>query len=248
MARARLLKPGFFTNDKLNTLHPYARLLFAGLWTIADREGRLEDRPLRIKAEIFPYDNVKVPRLLDALEEAAFILRYESGNVHFIQILSFRKHQTPHVREPASIIPAPDEHWDSTVPAPDEHESGPAVAVAVIDPVAVSGVTAAEPPAPSRKRALSVDDVTWINETQAKHPTVNVREIIARKKNRNTWDDYKDHRAAVLVAIGFEEKKVTEATNGRTSKTGRGVPGVRSSDGPDMEQWDAYAAATASRQ
>jgi len=33
-----------------------ARLLYPGLWMLADREGRLEDRPLRIKAEILPYD------------------------------------------------------------------------------------------------------------------------------------------------------------------------------------------------
>ena len=35
-----------------------ARLLFVGLWTIADRNGRLEDRPKRIRAELFPYDEI----------------------------------------------------------------------------------------------------------------------------------------------------------------------------------------------
>ena len=56
MARARNLKPSFFTNDKLAELHPLGRLLFAGLWTIADREGRLEDRPKRIKTDVsLPY-------------------------------------------------------------------------------------------------------------------------------------------------------------------------------------------------
>lgn len=140
MARARLLKPGFFTNEQLHTLHPYARLLFAGLWTIADREGRLEDRPTRIKVEIFPYDNVKIVGLLDALEAAGFIVRFESGGTKFIQILNFLKHQSPHVREPASTIPAPGQHEASTGPAPvralAQHDPGPAVAVAVIDPVA----------------------------------------------------------------------------------------------------------------
>jgi hypothetical protein len=33
------------------------RLLFTGLWCLADREGRLEDRPAEIKAEIFSYDD-----------------------------------------------------------------------------------------------------------------------------------------------------------------------------------------------
>ena len=37
MARARNIKPGFFTNDVLADCDPLARLLFAGLWTVADR-------------------------------------------------------------------------------------------------------------------------------------------------------------------------------------------------------------------
>ena len=41
MARARILKPGFFANELLADINPYGRLLFAGLWTLADREGTL---------------------------------------------------------------------------------------------------------------------------------------------------------------------------------------------------------------
>lgn len=113
MARTRNIKPGFFRNDKLCELQPLTRLLFAGLWTIADREGRLEDNPRRIRAEIFPYeDKVGVPKLdsmLQELCEPGFILRYESDGSRFINIPNFKKHQNPHVKEPASIIPAPDE-------------------------------------------------------------------------------------------------------------------------------------------
>ena len=50
MARARNIKPGFFANENLAECDPLARLLFAGLWCLADREGRLEDRPKRIAA------------------------------------------------------------------------------------------------------------------------------------------------------------------------------------------------------
>ena len=51
MARARNIKPGFFLNEELGVLPPLVRILFAGLWCIADRDGRLEDRPKRIKME-----------------------------------------------------------------------------------------------------------------------------------------------------------------------------------------------------
>jgi len=117
MARARLIKPGFFSNEDLCDLPAFARLLFAGLWTIADKKGRLDDRPKRIKAELFPYDNVKVPALLDALESKGFIQRYRIEDAHFIQIVNWDKHQHPHIKEPESVVPGPEWEVPSTVPA-----------------------------------------------------------------------------------------------------------------------------------
>ena len=52
--RARNLKPGFFKNECLLSLSPLHRLLFAGLWCMADRNGILEDRPAKIKIEVKP--------------------------------------------------------------------------------------------------------------------------------------------------------------------------------------------------
>jgi hypothetical protein len=126
MSRARNIKPGFFKNDRLAECDPLARLLFAGLWCEADREGRLEDRPKRIKIECLPYDECDANALLAQLEHAGFIARYTVNEFQYIQILEFKKHQNPHVREPASIIPALDEHCASTTQAPDKHRTGPA--------------------------------------------------------------------------------------------------------------------------
>jgi hypothetical protein len=126
LARARLLKPGFFKNEDLLDLPFEARLLFAGLWTLADREGRLEDRPKRIKMDLFPVDGVDVDGLLTQLAGAGFIQRYEVQGLRYVQVVSFRKHQHPHVREPASTIPAPGQTWASPGLALDEHQSGPA--------------------------------------------------------------------------------------------------------------------------
>src|ERR1700761_7203615 len=108
MARVRNLKPSFFTNEDLAKCTPYARLCFAGLWGLADREGRLEDRPLRIKAQILAMDAVEVDPLLSELKEHGFILRYEAQGRAFIQVLQFMKHQNPHHREPRSVIPSPE--------------------------------------------------------------------------------------------------------------------------------------------
>ncbi len=107
MARARNIKPGFFTNDVLAECSALARILFQGLWCHADREGRLEDRPRKLKAEILPYDECNIEDLLSQLDYRGFIIRYSHGAERFIQVVNFCKHQNPHVKEQESTIPAP---------------------------------------------------------------------------------------------------------------------------------------------
>lgn len=106
MARARNIKPGTFKNEVLGVADPIYTLLFEGLWLLADRAGRLEDRPLKIKGEIFPYrDGLNVDALLSWLEAAKFIERYEADGKRYIWVVEFDKHQKPHKNEPASEIP-----------------------------------------------------------------------------------------------------------------------------------------------
>jgi hypothetical protein len=108
MARARNIKPGLYKNEDLAACSMTARYLFPGLWMLADREGRMEDRPKRIQCELLPYDNIDVDPLLDELANFNFIQRYEVDGQRFIQISKFVDHQTPHVREAPSIIPSPE--------------------------------------------------------------------------------------------------------------------------------------------
>lgn len=117
MARSRNIKPGFFENDTLAEVNPLGRLLFIALWTIADREGRLEYRPRRIKAECLPYDDCNVENLLEELFVRGFIVLYEVENIKYIQIVNFKKHQNPHLKEQPSTIPAPDLHQTCTIQA-----------------------------------------------------------------------------------------------------------------------------------
>ena len=107
MARSRNIKPSIMDNENLAELEPLTRLLFIYLWMLADRSGRLEDRPKRIAAQALPYDRLAdVNSMLDQLCAAGFIERYEADGVACIQIVNFTKHQTPHVREQDSVIPS----------------------------------------------------------------------------------------------------------------------------------------------
>ena len=103
--RARSIKPGFYKNECLTECSPWARLLFPGLWMMADREGKLENRPKRIKNELFPSDSLDVAALLCELETHGLIKTYTVDGCAYIWIVKFCEHQRPHQNEVASIIP-----------------------------------------------------------------------------------------------------------------------------------------------
>jgi len=105
MARARNIKPGLFTNEVLVDLPAFDRLLFIGLWCLADREGRLEDRVKRIKMELFPCDNYDIEMGLNNLARSGFITRYLSEGHTVIEVSNFTKHQNPHGSEKDSDLP-----------------------------------------------------------------------------------------------------------------------------------------------
>ncbi|MCG6537019.1 MAG: hypothetical protein L7F78_20515, partial [Syntrophales bacterium LBB04] len=83
MARSRILKPEFWSDEKLATVPREARLTFAGLWTCSDDYGVTKGHPAWLKAQIFPYD-VDLPltefrKWLSDLER--LMARWESSSI-----------------------------------------------------------------------------------------------------------------------------------------------------------------------
>lgn len=106
MPRARNIKPSIFLNEILGVSDPLLTVLFTSLWCLADREGRLEDRPERIRIETFPYRlGIKIDELLNELYVKGFINRYEVNGGRYIEVINFGKHQRPHSTEKKSILP-----------------------------------------------------------------------------------------------------------------------------------------------
>jgi hypothetical protein len=109
--RSRNIKPGFFENEILAELPALARLLYIGLWCYADREGRFEWRPKRIKALILPYDECDIDAMLMSLHAMTFIDMYETPNGRVGFIPKFKEHQNPHPHEAKSKLPEKDESF-----------------------------------------------------------------------------------------------------------------------------------------
>jgi hypothetical protein len=112
-----------FADEKIGGLDRDERLLFIGLITMADDEGRLRDLPAAIIGHVFPYDeDVTVRRLerwLSTVAAGGLIVRYESGGKRYIALSGWH-HQKVNRPRP-SDLPAPPAHGHRTHSAVTSH-------------------------------------------------------------------------------------------------------------------------------
>ena len=160
MARARSIKPSFFKNEFLAECDPMARLLFVGLWTLADRDGRLECRPLRIKAELFPYDNCDIVAMLGQLQARGFVLAYEADGKKILEIPKFCEHQRCHPEERSEGLPACED--GQAVFFPGEPGNLPAICASFPLPLSSYPISSPAPTTPApRARSKPADPLRW---------------------------------------------------------------------------------------
>lgn len=81
MPKGRHLKPDFFTDKRIVTVSPLARLLYQGLWCYAADCGHLDDEPVEFKMRILPADSCDVNQLLNELAAEGRIERVD-GVIH----------------------------------------------------------------------------------------------------------------------------------------------------------------------
>lgn len=107
--RIRSIKPDLWHDEAFGALTVQARLLFIGLITMADDEGRLRDLPAAIVGHVFPYDSVppaRVDRWLEELSHARLVVRYDVGANSYLALRSWSKHQKVN-RPTESQFPSP---------------------------------------------------------------------------------------------------------------------------------------------
>jgi len=118
VARIRTIKPDFFYSEQVAGVSHAARLLFIGLWTIADRAGRLQWAPRKLRAQLFPYEEaLLIHPLAEELTSAGLLHIYTTDGGTYAWVPGFTAHQRPHPKEPESVIPAcPSDHKSGQLP------------------------------------------------------------------------------------------------------------------------------------
>lgn len=107
MARMRSLRPDYFLREDMADVSLEAHFLLAGLAVLADRDGRLLDRPRTIKAQVFPFREVDIDAALAELCRARAVVRYGADGKRVIALLTWEDDQTPHPKETSLGLPPP---------------------------------------------------------------------------------------------------------------------------------------------
>jgi len=107
--RIRCIKPEFWDSESIGSLPRDARLLYVGLWSMADDEGRIRASARRVRKVVFGFDDdvthAQVDEWLGLLEEAGKLIRYESEGHALIAILGWSRHQKINRPVPSSLPP-----------------------------------------------------------------------------------------------------------------------------------------------
>lgn len=254
MSRARNIKPGIFKNEILGVADPLLTLLFQSLWCLADRDGVLEDRPLRIRAETFPYREIRdMDGMLSELARFGFIVRYKVGAAAYIQVMNFAKHQNPHKNEKPSGLPTLTDRTDIIGSDTEKIGSAPADSLLLIPdskelpPTAVAEATQLDP-----IFGVGLDFLTRksVPERAARSflgllrkevkDDLTVAELLTEAERQDVSDPCGWLRAAVK-----RRRSTGPPTNGATSKYGKAIEDLErmKTHGHERPDFGAHAAA-----
>lgn len=109
MARIRTIKPTFWGDDKVARLTRDERLLFLGLVSMADDDGRFLASNAAVSGFVFPNDDLspaRVGRWMSRLDAIGLVRVYDIGGVRYGCLPNFDRHQVIN-RRSKSVLPEP---------------------------------------------------------------------------------------------------------------------------------------------
>jgi len=237
MARSRNIKPSFFKDADVVGCSVEARLLFAGLWCLADYKGRIKYRALEVKMELFPADNIDIDYLMAELCRANLIEMYKDtrkDSEHYdstlVQVRSFEVHQNPHKNErqdskgnPAKHLPSIEECKYLESEEKQKEEEKPDIKQQVKDALVVLREYSASNPADSLN--LIPDSLNLIPEDKDMEKTAKA-DFVPMKQIIELYHE--------ILPMMPKVKKLTKTREGQIRQR------WKSGDIANLEEWREY--------
>ncbi len=116
--RKRMIRPDIWQDPDFGMLSSLAKLVFIGLISLADDEGKLNGHPIVIGSALFPYRNVEFEEVMQTLieieQKLKSVIFYKYKDEMFIWLKNWEKHQTIRAdRKVKSIYPDPPAEIDN---------------------------------------------------------------------------------------------------------------------------------------
>jgi len=108
MPSRRMIDPGFWESVTVASWPYFDRLLFIGLFSHADDQGRLMGHPVLVRSKVFPFDDVPMDDIITALakfEASESIIRYSVDGKDYIQLVNWWKWQHAQWAWPSKMPP-----------------------------------------------------------------------------------------------------------------------------------------------
>jgi hypothetical protein len=245
MGRIRALRPEGVRSLQIAEIPPAVRFTFIALWCFCDDEGRIEDDPRVIKAEVYPYDDITAAEVgdhLDAMANADLICRYaDPSGARFLHVLGFSGDQKslpfaqrPNKPTPSGRPPCLQEHYlNGQLPLSYESGSGTG---ALPEP---SGRTTPRREEKGREESMPAKPPTAAQRsktiTDAYHAAVNgmckwpaVNQIVTKAIKADEWAD--DQIRAAVLRLAADNRPVTVDTLRIELTAGSRSPGPSGGD------------------
>lgn len=116
MARKRMIDPNIWQSEDFSKLSTLAKLVFIGLFSLADDEGRGRSNPIYLKSSLFPYEegirSADIDKTLSEISSNMSVIFYSCDGSNYYELLSWNTFQKID-RPTPSQIPMFDESKDN---------------------------------------------------------------------------------------------------------------------------------------
>ena len=107
MPRRRMIDPNIWQSEDFSKLSTLAKLIFIGMFSLADDEGKGRGKPVYLKSVLFPYDDtmrlIDVEKTLSEISSNMSVTFYShDGNEYYI-MNNWKKWQTVDKPQPSKI-------------------------------------------------------------------------------------------------------------------------------------------------